>query len=188
MYTSLDIANLLFPDLDITVSELLEKYPKRNSSENALVTRFAPSPTGYVHIGGVYQAVINSFLAHSTGGKFMLRCEDTDKKREVEGSADLIYPLLIKMGIKIDEGYVSKTEEIGEYGPYLQSKRTKFYQAFAYDLVSRGLAYPCFCTEEEEETSRNEQKRLSVPSGYYGRWAKCRNLSYEQVKENLERF
>lgn len=186
MYTSKDIAQLLFPEVTTTVDELLAKYPKRNLSEDALVTRFAPSPTGYVHIGGVYQAVINSFLAHSTGGKFMLRCEDTDKKREVEGSADLIYPLLIKMGIKIDEGYVNKDTEIGDYGPYLQSKRTEYYQVFVKDLISRGLAYPCFCTEEEEEISRNEQKRLSYAPGYYGRWAKCRNLSYEQVKENLE--
>ena len=94
----------------------------------------------------------------------MLRCEDTDKKREVEGSADLIYPLLIKMGIKIDEGYVNKDTEIGDYGPYLQSKRTEYYQVFVKDLISRGLAYPCFCTEEEEEISRNEQKRLSYVS------------------------
>ena len=186
MYTSKDIAELLFPEVTITVEELYAKYPKRDLDEGALVTRFAPSPTGYVHIGGVYQAVINSFLAHSTGGKFMLRIEDTDKKREVEGSADLIYPLLIKMGIKIDEGYVSKEEEIGDYGPYLQSNRTEYYKAFVKDLVSRGLAYPCFCTEEEEEIARNEQKRLSAPSGYHGRWAKCRNLSYEQIKENLD--
>ncbi len=186
MFTSKDIADLLFPEVTVSVEELLSKYPNRNLPEGALVTRFAPSPTGYVHIGGVYQAVINSYLAHKTGGKFILRCEDTDKKREVEGSADLIYPLLIKTGIKIDEGYVSKEEEIGDYGPYLQSRRTLYYQVFVKDLIARGLAYPCFCSEEEEEVSRNEQKRLSTPPGYYGRWAKCRNLSYEQVKENLD--
>ena len=186
MYTYKDIAELLFPEVKITVKELLERYPERKLPENALVTRFAPSPTGYVHIGGVYQTVINSYLAHRDGGVFMLRVEDTDKKREVEGSADLIYPMLKKIGIKIDEGYVSKEEDLGEYGPYLQSRRTEYYQAFAKDLVARGLAYPCFCTEEEEEVSRCEQQRLSYAPGYYGRWAKCRNLSYEQVKENLD--
>ncbi len=186
MYTYKDIAQLLFPEVTVTVPELLGRYPERNLGKNAMVTRFAPSPTGYVHIGGVYQTVINSYLAHQSGGVFMLRVEDTDKKREVEGSADLIYPMLKKLGIKIDEGYVSKTEDIGEYGPYLQSRRNEYYKAFAKDLVSRGLAYPCFCTEEEEETARCEQQRLSVPPGYYGRWAKCRNLSYEQVKDNLE--
>lgn len=181
------IADLLFPDVNITVDEIISKYPPRNLDEKCMITRFAPSPTGYIHIGGVYQCIINSYLAHQSGGIFYLRCEDTDKKREVEGASNLIYPTLKKLGIKIDEGFESLEKESGNYGPYLQSQRTLFYQAFAKDLVSRGLAYPCFCDEDDENADyRSEQKRLGVPTGYYGRWARCRNLSYEQIKQNIE--
>ena len=182
------IAELLFPNVKITPDELLKKYPNRNLNENSNVTRFAPSPTGYVHIGGVYQCMINSYFAHQSDGVFYLRCEDTDKKREVEGASDLIYPTLVKLGIEIDEGYVSRDKDLGEYGPYLQSRRTEYYQAFAKYLVANGLAYPCFCDEEDEESAdyRSEQKRLGVPTGYYGRWAKCRNLSYEQIEEYVK--
>ncbi len=187
MNTNQQIADLLFPNVNITVDEIIKKYPPRNLGENCLVTRFAPSPTGYIHIGGVYQCLINSYLAHQSNGIFYLRCEDTDKKREVEGAGNLIYPTLKKLGIKIDEGFEGYEKESGNYGPYLQSQRTLFYQAFAKDLVSRGLAYPCFCEDDDENADyRSEQKRLGVPIGYYGRWAKCRNLSYEQIKQNIE--
>lgn len=187
MNTNEQIADLLFPKVTLTVEEILQKYPPRNLEKENLVTRFAPSPTGYVHIGGVYQCMINSYLAHQSGGVFYLRCEDTDKKREVEGASDLIFPTLKKLGIKIDEGFESLEKESGNYGPYLQSRRTQYYQAFAKELVKRGLAYPCFCDEDEENADyRSEQKRLGVPTGYYGRWAKCRNLSFEQIKQNID--
>lgn len=187
MDTNQQIAQLLFPDVDISVQQILSKYPPRNLGKDCLVTRFAPSPTGYVHIGGVYQCMINSYLAHQSGGVFYLRCEDTDKKREVLGASDLIFPTLKKLGIKIDEGFESLQKESGDYGPYLQSRRTLYYRAFAKDLVARGLAYPCFCDEDEENADyRSEQKRLGVPTGYYGRWAKCRNLSLEQIQQNLQ--
>ncbi len=187
MNTQQAIADLLFPNVTITVEELLNKYPKRDLPAGAEVTRFAPSPTGLVHIGGVYQCMINSFFAHQSGGVFYLRCEDTDKKREVAGACDLIYPTLVKLGIAIDEGFVSTESEIGAYGPYLQSRRTEYYQAFAKELVKRGLAYPCFCDEEDDKADyRSEQKKLGVPTGYYGRWAKCRNLTYDQIKANID--
>lgn len=181
------IADLLFPDVNISVEEIISKYPPRDLDKSCLVTRFAPSPTGAVHIGGVYQCMINSRLAHQSNGVFYLRCEDTDKKREVLGASDRIYPILKKLGIKIDEGFESLEKETGNYGPYLQSRRKLYYQAFAKDLVARGLAYPCFCADDDDNADyRNEQKRLGVPTGYYGRWARCRNLSLEQIQQNLK--
>ena len=185
------LADLLFPEIDLTVEEIEKKYPKRDLPKGAEVTRFAPSPTGYLHIGGVYQCALARFIASSTEGRFMLRIEDTDQKREVEGAADIIYPALKNFDILPDEGYVSQTEEIGDYGPYLQSRRNTYYQVFAKELVAKGLAYPCFCQGDEEEESsasdyRAEQKRLGVPIGYYGQWAKCRNLTLEQVEDNLK--
>lgn len=180
------IAELLYPKIKTTVADLLAKYPPRNLKEGQLVTRVAPSPTGEFHIGGVYQACLNKKLAEQSGGVFYLRIEDTDQKREVQGVSEKIYPLLTFFDVKPDEGYVSRKLEIGDYGPYLQSYRKEYYQVFAKDLVSRGLAYPCFCTEEEEDAIREQQEKLKVPTGYYGSWAKCRNLTYAQVKEKLD--
>ncbi len=187
--TNVDIAELLFPEVNLTVEDLLKQYPERNLPTDAEVTRFAPSPTGYIHIGGIFQCLINSYFAKSHNGLMFLRCEDTDKLREVEGAANLIYPTLTKMGIDVQEGFISTNEEFGNYGPYLQSRRNMYYKVFAKDLVSRGLAYPCFCDGDDDDECaeyRNEQKRLGVPIGYYGRWAKCRNLSYEMIKANLD--
>lgn len=185
------LADLLFPNVTLTVEDLLKKFPNRELDNKALVTRFAPSPTGYLHIGGVYQCTLAKFLASSTNGKFYLRIEDTDEKREVEGAAEIIYPALKNFNIIPDEGYISQTEETGDYGPYLQSRRKEYYQAFVKELVAKGLAYPCFCQDDENEENqandyRAEQKRLGVPIGYYGQWAKCRNLTYEEVEENLK--
>ena len=180
------LADLLFPDVTMTVDELLKKFPDRNLEKGRLVTRFAPSPTGYVHIGNLYGAMLDKQLADQTNGIFILRIEDTDSKREKEGAADIVYPCLKYFLACPDEGYVSKNEEIGNYGPYLQSERKAYYRVFAKDLVSRGLAYPCFCGGEDAENFREEQMRLGLPTGYYGRWAKCRNLSFEQIKKNIE--
>lgn len=180
------IADLLFPDITKTPEDYYKMYPPRNLPEGAEVTRFAPSPTGYMHIGGVYQCLIDSFVAHqSNGGIFYLRNEDTDSKREVEGAANIFIPALKGFGIEPDEGFISETEEKGAYGPYTQSKRKDIYRAFAKDLVARGLAYPCFCDGENSD-SKEEQIRLGLPLGYYGKWAKCRDLSLEEVKANLD--
>lgn len=184
------IAELIYPNIKTTVAELLAKYPKRNLKEGQMVTRIAPSPTGELHIGQLYQAYLNKQLAEQSGGVFYLRIEDTDSKREVVGVSEKIYPLTKHFLAKPDEGYISRGVETGDYGPYVQSFRKEYYQIFAKDLISRGLAYPCFCGGDDDDDStdyREEQKRLGVPTGYYGRWAKCRDLSYEQVKENIEK-
>ncbi len=180
------IADLLYPNINKTIADYLKIYPERNLPQGAEVTRFAPSPTGYMHIGGVYQCLVDRQIAKTSGGVMILRNEDTDSKREVEGAANIFVPALKKFGIEFDEGFVQENlPDKGAYGPYTQSKRKEIYQAFAKELVSKGLAYPCFCSEADEE-SKKEQLRLGVPTGYYGRWAKCRNLSYEQVKAHID--
>ncbi len=178
------MADLLFPNITKTPEDYYNMYPKRNLPEGAEVTRFAPSPTGYMHIGGIYQCLINRAVA-GNGGVFYLRNEDTDSKREVAGSADIFVPICKEFGIEFNEGFVSETESKGNYGPYIQSKRVEIYQTFVKYLVSRGLAYPCFCTEEDKD-AKDEQIRLGLPLGYYGRWAKCRDLSLEQVEKNVK--
>ena len=180
------IADLCFPNITKTPEDYYKMFPARNLPEGAEVTRVAPSPTGYMHIGTVYQALINSFVAHKVnGGVFYLRNEDTDSKREVVGAADIFVPALTGFGVAPDEGFISETQEKGEYGPYRQSRRKEIYQAFAKDLIARGLAYPCFCDGENND-SKEEQMRLGLPIGYYGKWAKCRDLGYEEVKANIE--
>lgn len=179
------LADLLFPDVKHTVEYYIKKYPPRKLSHGAEVTRFAPSPTGYMHIGGIYQALVDSEVAHSTGGIFYLRNEDTDSKREKQGAADIIYPALVGFGLRPDEGFVSDTIEIGEYGPYTQSKRVEIYRTFTKHLVEKGFAYPCFCAEENTE-ARAEQMRLGLPLGYYGRWATCRSLSFSEIERNVK--
>ncbi len=183
------LAEMLFPNIDKDIEYYLNKYPKRNLPENALVTRVAPSPTGYLHIGTVYQALLNKTLAEQSGGVFILRIEDTDEKREVKGAADIMYPCLKDFGVEPTEGYVSSEMQIGDYGPYKQSERKQIYQAFCKELVKKGKAYPCFCSGDDEDDEcdyRKEQKRLGLQTGYYGEWAKCRHLTIEEVEENLK--
>lgn len=183
------LAEMLFPGIDKDIEYYLNKYPKRNLPENALVTRVAPSPTGYLHIGTVYQALLNKTLAQQSGGVFILRIEDTDEKREVKGAADIMYPCLKDFGVEPTEGYVSNDLQIGEYGPYKQSERKEIYQAFCKELVKKGKAYPCFCGGDDEDDDcdyRKEQKRLGLQTGYYGEWAKCRHLTLEEIEENLK--
>ena len=156
-----DLANLIFPDAkDISYYE--EKYPRRNLKEGAIVTRFAPSPTGFVHIGGLYQSLIAKKLANQTEGVFFLRVEDTDQKREVENGVSGIVNSLKEFKIEPDEGMVSETEGKGNYGPYKQSKRKEIYQAYAKYLIGEGKAYPCFCTPEEGEEIRKKQEAAKV--------------------------
>ena len=180
-----DLAELIFPNAkDISYYE--EKYPARNLPEGAIVTRFAPSPTGFVHIGGLYQALVAIECAKRTKGVFFLRVEDTDQKREVENGVTGIVNSLIDFDMKPDEGMISDTEEKGEYGPYKQSLRKEIYQAYAKYLISQGKAYPCFCTPEDGEEIRKKQEEAKIRPGYYGVWAKCRNLSVEEAIQKIK--
>lgn len=180
-----DLAELIFPDVkDISYYE--EKYPERNLPEGAVVTRFAPSPTGFVHIGGLYQALVARTVAKKTGGVFFLRVEDTDQKREVENGVTGIVNSLKDFDMAPDEGMISDTEEIGNYGPYKQSLRKEIYQAYAKYLIAQGKAYPCFCTQEELDEIRQKQESAKIRPGYYGVWAKCRNLSVEEMAEKVK--
>lgn len=180
-----DLANLIFPDAK-EISYYEEKYPERNLKEGAIVTRFAPSPTGFVHIGGLYQSVIARKLATQTDGVFFLRVEDTDQKREVENGITGIVQALNDFGIVPDEGMISETEGKGNYGPYKQSQRKEIYQSYAKYLISQGKAYPCFCTPEEGEEIRAKQETAKIRPGYYGVWAKCRNVTVEEAIKRIE--
>lgn len=182
-----DLSELLFPHITKTPEDYFKIYPKRNLPEGAKVTRFAPSPTGFLHIGGLFAALISERMAHQSGGVFILRIEDTDKKREVEDGVTGIIEGLNAFGIQIDEGFVAKDKQVGEYGTYLQSERAEIYQAFAKDLVLKDLAYPCFCTEDEISSIREQQEKDKELPGYYGKYAKCRDLTFEQIKENIEK-
>lgn len=178
------LAELLFPQIDKTPEYYENLYPKRDLKEGAVVTRFAPSPTGYLHFGGLYAASAEKMAANSSDGVFFLRIEDTDKKREVENGVDAIVNGLNYFGISADEGVTGNNSEKGNYGPYTQSKRAEIYQTFAKDLVKKGLAYPCFCTPEELDKIRNSQENDDV-KGYYGKFAKCRNLTYDEIAEKI---
>ena len=180
-----DLENLIFPDAK-EISYYEEKYPERNLPEGAVVTRFAPSPTGFVHIGGLYQALVARTVAEKTGGVFFLRVEDTDQKREVENGVTGIVNSLKDFDMAPDEGMISDTEEIGNYGPYKQSLRKEIYQAYAKYLLEQGKAYPCFCTPDDLEEIRNKQEAAKLRTGYYGVWAKCRNLSVEEMAEKVK--
>ena len=180
-----DLANLIFPDVkDIEYYE--EKYPRRNLPEGAMVLRVAPSPTGNVHIGTIYQALIAKKLAKQTGGVFFTRIEDTDQKREVEGAITQIIELLDKFELTPDEGMTSETTEKGNYGPYKQSLRGEIYKSYAKYLISQGKAYPCFCSPEELEEIHQKQEAAKIRPGYYGVWAKCRNLTVEEMAEKIK--
>ena len=180
-----DLANLIFPNVkDVTYYE--EKYPKRNLKEGAVVTRFAPSPTGFVHIGGLYQSLIARKLANQTEGVFLLRIEDTDQKREVENGITDIVQSLDRFGIETDEGMINETESKGDYGPYKQSMRKEIYQSYAKYLLEQGKAYPCFCTPEELDEMRSKQENAKVRPGYYGVWAKCRNITVEEAINKIK--
>ena len=180
-----ELANLIFPNAkDISYYE--EKYPERNLAEGAIVTRFAPSPTGFVHIGGLYQSLAAITAAKKTKGVFFLRVEDTDQKREVENGVTDIVNSLKDFEMAPDEGMISDTEEIGNYGPYRQSLRKDIYESYAKYLLEQGKAYPCFCTPKDDEERRSKQEKATVRPGYYGVWAKCRNLTLEEMAEKIK--
>jgi glutamyl-tRNA synthetase len=180
-----DLANLIFPNAkDISYYE--EKYPARNLPEGAIVTRFAPSPTGFVHIGGLYQALVARTAAKKTNGVFFLRIEDTDQKREIENGVTGIVNSLRDFDMSPDEGQIAENEEIGNYGPYKQSNRKEIYEAYAKYMISIGKAYPCFATAEELDEMRKKQEVAKVRPGYYGVWAKYRNLPIDEATEKIK--
>ena len=180
-----DLANLIFPEAkDISYYE--EKYPKRNLPEGAIVTRVAPSPTGFTHIGTLYQGLVAKTSASRTDGVFFLRIEDTDQKREVDNAINNIIDSFNRFDISPDEGMITENESKGEYGPYKQSQRKDIYQAYAKYMLSIGKAYPCFATAEELEEMRAKQEAAKVRTGYYGVWAKYRNLSIEETVEKIK--
>lgn len=180
------LADIMFPDVDKEKEYYLEKYPKRNLKEGARVTRYAPSPTGFQHIGGVFAALINERLASQSEGVFYLRIEDTDQKREVKGAIKDTIATMNNFGMNFTEGMTGEESEVGAYGPYKQSLRKEIYKTFAKDLVKKGLAYPCFCTPEELNAVRDKQMAEKVTPGYHGEYAVCRNISPEDAIKRIE--
>lgn len=179
------LAELIFPNVDKTTEYYLEKYPKRNLKEGAVVCRYAPSPTGFQHIGGVFAALINERLASQTDGVFFLRIEDTDQKREVEGAIEDTIATMHNFGMDFSEGMTGQNTSKGEYGPYRQSERAEIYKTFAKDLLVKGLVYPCFCTPEELAELRERQVANKITPGYYGEYAKFRNITEEEAIERI---
>ena len=180
-----ELADLIFLDAkDISYYE--EKYPERDLKEGAVVTRFAPSPTGFVHIGGLYQSLVAKKIAKQTDGVFFVRIEDTDQKREVENGVSEILTSLKEYDLSPDESLNTDGTDNGNYGPYIQSKRKDIYQAYAKSLLEKGLAYPCFCSAEDLNEIRENQTKARQRTGYYGTWTRCRNMPVDMAMEKIK--
>jgi len=177
-----ELADLIFPNITKTIEDYEKIYPER---KNMTITRFAPSPTGYVHIGGIYQAIIGYLIARNNNGKFFLRIEDTDQKREMNDAVALIKDALYYYGLVPDE-YQLDGKTVGEYGPYVQSERKKIYHTFIKHLIEIGRAYPCFCTKDTLDELRKMQEGKKQRTGYYGKYAKCRNMNVEEMIERIK--
>ncbi len=180
------LADLLFPDVRLTKDDLEKMYPERDLPKGAIVTRFAPSPTGFLHIGSVFTCLVASNFAKKSGGKFILRIEDTDQNRLIPGAVGLIIDGLKRYKIEFDEGRTGDGKDFGDYGTYQQSLRKPIYKAMAKYLVSIGKAYPCFCDDETSARDKMIQEANKELIGYYGSYAHCRDLSLEEVEENLK--
>lgn len=183
--TNKDLANVIFPDIDKSIEYYENMYPKRNLNEGCAVTRFAPSPTGFMHIGNFQSAVIDYVLARNTNGIFYLRNEDTDSKREIEGAMNVIFDTLKNYDMVPDE-YEFNGKVVGNYGPYIQSERKEIYHTFIKHLIEIGRAYPCFCTKEELDEMRKVQESSKRRIGYYGRYAVCRRLNIDEAIEKIK--
>ncbi len=179
------LADLLFPDLALTIDEVEARYPVRNLPEGTIVTRMAPSPTGFVHLGNLVQGLTAERMAHQSNGVLFLRVEDTDAKREVPGAVEVLIETLKHYGISFDEG-ATIDGDFGNYGPYRQRQRAEIYHVFAKKLITEGLAYPCFCTEEELTAMREQQEANKETTGYYGKYAIWRDRSVEEIKAQLD--
>ena len=181
------LAELLFPDVTETVDDLEQRFPPRALPEGAKVTRFAPSPTGFLHIGGLFSAFVDVLAAKSSGGISFLRIEDTDKKREIADGVSGIIEGFRAFGVGFDEGVTGFDTETGDYGPYVQSRRASIYHVVAKKLVQEGLAYPCFCTEDELSALREKQEAAgTLIKGYFGEWATCRNLTFAEQEARIK--
>lgn len=180
------LADLLFADNKLTVEEIEKRYPKRELKDGACVTRFAPSPTGYMHLGGFFQALIDYNIAKRSGGVFMLRIEDTDQKREISGASAIIMGILNEYGFTPDEYELKGGVTVGEYGPYYQSERQEIYKAYAKKLVSEGKAFPCFCKKTEGLKDVKEKREKKFAVGINEDKDPCRNLTLEQIEEYLK--
>ena len=179
------LADILFPDVTDTPEMLEERFPARNAPEGAVITRMAPSPTGFVHLGNLVQGLTSERLAHQSGGVLFLRVEDTDAKREVPGAVEVLINTLKHYGINFDEG-ATIDGDAGNYGPYRQRQRAAIYHVYAKKLVSQGMAYPCFCTEEELGAMREKQEANKETTGYYGKYAMWRDRSMEDILAQLD--
>lgn len=181
-----ELAYLIFPDVNETVDDLEIRYPARNLKEGAKVVRIGPSPTGMMHTGTLFQAMVNRKLASQSEGVFYVRIEDTDQKREVEGAVQEIIDGLEHFDLMPDEGVIGKDKEKGDYGPYTQSKRAEIYRICAKHLIEVGRAYPCFCTPEMLQKTHDQQVANKIIPGYYGVYAKCRNRSIDEAIERVK--
>ena len=179
------LANLLFPNVTDTPESLEERFPLREVPEGAVITRMAPSPTGFVHLGNLVQGLTSERMAHQSGGVLFLRVEDTDAKREVPGAVEVLIDTLKHYGINFDEGATHDGDN-GLYGPYRQRQRASIYHVYAKKLVSEGQAYPCFCTEEELSAMREKQEANKETTGYYGAYAMWRDRSMEDIQAQLD--
>lgn len=187
MATVQDLANIIFPDIHTTVDDLEKRYPKRNLPEQAMVTRFAPSPTGFLHTGSLFTSLVSSYYASQSKGVFYIRLEDTDTKREIEGSGASLVEQLKVFDVLPDEGYISDDKEIGNYGPYKQSMRSSIYNTCIKHLIEMGRAYPCFCSAEELAELRKEQEAKKEIPGYYGKYAKYRDYPIDEAIARIKK-
>lgn len=182
-----ELADLLFPDVTQTPADIEAQYPPRDIPEGAYVSRFAPSPTGFIHIGGIFAGLLNVMLTNK-GGAYILRIEDTDRNREIERGTEEIIEALERVNLLPDEGHtkIDPLAQSGDYGPYMQSERFDLYQVYGKDLVARGKAYPCFMTSEELGEIREQQQSENTRPGVYGDWARSRNLSLDEIRAKIE--
>ncbi len=180
------MAELLLPHITKTPEDFKALYPARELKEGERVVRVAPSPTGYLHLGVLFMALVNRMAAQNTGGLFYVRIEDTDKKREVAGGIADIVDGIKRFGLSIDEGFIGGDQQVGAYGPYKQSERAEIYQTYVKDLILKGLAYPCFCTAEELASQREKQEAAKIRTGYHGEWAVHRNITADEAEQKIK--
>ncbi|MDE6583921.1 MAG: glutamate--tRNA ligase, partial [Anaeroplasmataceae bacterium] len=181
-----DLANIIYPNIHLTIDDLEKKFPKRNLKEGAMVIRFAPSPTGFLHTGSLFTSFLDCYYAHQSGGVFYIRLEDTDTKREIAGSGESLIEQLKAFDVIPDEGYISDSKEIGNYGPYKQSNRSLIYNTCIKHLIEMGRAYPCFCSAEELQALRQEQEARKEIPGYYGKYAKYRDFPIDEAIAKIQ--